>query len=161
MTTTVPLTHLDIDIVRTILGTVGLAWGCAISRAAGGDLSLDRPSSFPVAQPLFFSPPPSPLPGEYRISSADINFKEDATAEQLIDVIEGKAAYIPAIYVLNKIDQISVEEVRWGEKMPFHNVHHTHTHPPRFPPPALPATARHDLQNSPLCAHQRAPQVEL
>ncbi len=47
--------------------------------------------------------------GEYRIHNADITFRCDATADQLIDVIEGNRVYIPAVYVLNKIDQISIE----------------------------------------------------
>ncbi len=46
---------------------------------------------------------------EYRIQNADICLKCDATAEQLIDVIEGNRVYTPAIYCLNKIDQISIE----------------------------------------------------
>ena len=33
----------------------------------------------------------------------------DATAEDLIDVVEGDRVYIPCIYVLNKIDQISIQ----------------------------------------------------
>ncbi|KAH9383579.1 hypothetical protein HPB48_025185 [Haemaphysalis longicornis] len=33
----------------------------------------------------------------------------DATSDDLIDVIEGNRIYIPCIYVLNKIDQISIE----------------------------------------------------
>jgi len=47
--------------------------------------------------------------GEYRISNADITLRHDAMAEELIDVIEGNRMYIPCIYVLNKIDQISIE----------------------------------------------------
>ena len=47
--------------------------------------------------------------GEYRIHNADITLRIDATAEDLIDVIEGNRVYIPCIYVLNKIDQISIE----------------------------------------------------
>lgn len=49
--------------------------------------------------------------GEYRINSADVTLRHDATAEELIDVIEGNRVYIPCIYVLNKIDQISIEEL--------------------------------------------------
>eukprot|EP00160_Parvularia_atlantis_P017815 Unigene6295_Nuclearia_a/m.19387 Unigene6295_Nuclearia_a/g.19387 ORF Unigene6295_Nuclearia_a/g.19387 Unigene6295_Nuclearia_a/m.19387 type:complete len:369 (-) Unigene6295_Nuclearia_a:43-1149(-) len=49
--------------------------------------------------------------GEYRIHNADIVFRQDASAEELIDVIEGNRIYIPCIYVLNKIDQISVQEL--------------------------------------------------
>ena len=52
-----------------------------------------------------------PSVGEYRINSADLTFKEDSTADDLIDVIEGNRAFIPAIYVMNKIDQISIEEL--------------------------------------------------
>ena len=48
---------------------------------------------------------------EYRIVSADVTLRCDATDEQLIDVIEGNRLYIPCIYVLNKIDQISVQEL--------------------------------------------------
>ena len=66
---------------------------------------------------------------EYRISNADIALRFeinqraliylsiffisrcDATSDELIDVVEGNRTYIPCIYVLNKIDQISIEEL--------------------------------------------------
>uniref|UniRef100_A0A7E4W361 Developmentally-regulated GTP-binding protein 1 n=1 Tax=Panagrellus redivivus TaxID=6233 RepID=A0A7E4W361_PANRE len=48
---------------------------------------------------------------EYKIHNADITLKADCTAEELIDVIEGNRIYIPCIYVLNKIDQITIEEL--------------------------------------------------
>eukprot|EP00019_Armaparvus_languidus_P008832 CAMPEP_0168593496 /NCGR_PEP_ID=MMETSP0420-20121227/8350_1 /TAXON_ID=498008 /ORGANISM="Pessonella sp." /LENGTH=360 /DNA_ID=CAMNT_0008629661 /DNA_START=47 /DNA_END=1126 /DNA_ORIENTATION=- len=48
---------------------------------------------------------------EYKINSCDICFKEDATADELIDVIEGNRRYVPALYVLNKIDQLTIEEL--------------------------------------------------
>ena len=48
----------------------------------------------------------------YKISSADIAFRCDATVDDLIDVIEEKSRrYIPVIYALNKIDAISIEEL--------------------------------------------------
>ena len=47
--------------------------------------------------------------GEYKIHNADINLKIDATTEDLIDVIEGNRVYIPCIYLLNKIDEISTQ----------------------------------------------------
>jgi ribosome-interacting GTPase 1 len=47
------------------------------------------------------------------------SLKEDATADQLIDVIEGNRRYVPALYVLNKIDQITVEELDLLYRMPF------------------------------------------
>ena len=70
---------------------------------------------------------------EYRIANADITVREDATVDDLIDVVEGNRlvmmfpslvlddhsiqylfhfdfrVYIPCIYLLNKIDQISIE----------------------------------------------------
>ncbi|KAL7325319.1 GTP-binding protein rbg1 [Mucor circinelloides] len=55
---------------------------------------------------------------EYRIHNADISFKEDATIDDLIDVVEGNRIYIPAVYVLNKIDQISIEELDLIYKIP-------------------------------------------
>lgn len=38
-------------------------------------------------------------------------FREDCTADELIDVILGNRIYMPCLYVYNKIDQISLEEV--------------------------------------------------
>jgi len=49
---------------------------------------------------------------EYRIASADIAIRCDATIDDVIDVLEAKSrAYIPVIYALNKIDAISIEEL--------------------------------------------------
>lgn len=55
---------------------------------------------------------------EYKIHNADVSFKCDATVDDLIDVIEGNRVYIPALYVLNKIDQISIEELDLVYKIP-------------------------------------------
>lgn len=50
--------------------------------------------------------------GEYRINSADIAIRCDATIDDIIDVLEAKSrSYIPVIYALNKIDAISIEEL--------------------------------------------------
>ena len=43
--------------------------------------------------------------------NADILFKDDATVDDLIDVIEGNRRYVRCIYVYNKIDVCSIEEV--------------------------------------------------
>lgn len=43
---------------------------------------------------------------EYRIHNADINVRGDCDVDDLVDVIEGSRVYIPAIYVINKIDQV-------------------------------------------------------
>ncbi|KZO98002.1 developmentally regulated GTP binding protein 1 [Calocera viscosa TUFC12733] len=56
---------------------------------------------------------------EYKMSNCDITIREpNATPEDLIDVIEGNRVYIPAIYVLNKIDAISIEELDLLYKIP-------------------------------------------
>ncbi|KAI6219612.1 hypothetical protein M3Y99_01644700 [Aphelenchoides fujianensis] len=56
--------------------------------------------------------------GEYKIHNADVTLKYDATSEDLIDVIEGNRVYMPCIYVLNKIDQITIEELDIIYKIP-------------------------------------------
>jgi len=55
---------------------------------------------------------------EYKIHNADVTLKYDATCDDLVDVIEGNRIYIPCIYVLNKIDQISIEELDIIYKIP-------------------------------------------
>lgn len=57
---------------------------------------------------------------EYKINNADIAIREPgATADDLVDVIEGNRVYIPAVYVLNKIDAISIEELDLLYKIPM------------------------------------------
>lgn len=46
---------------------------------------------------------------EYRIPNATFSIRTDASADDIIDVIEGNRLYVPALYVLNKIDQITIE----------------------------------------------------
>lgn len=55
---------------------------------------------------------------EYKIHNADVSFKCDATADEFIDVLEGNRIYIPCVYVLNKIDQISIQELDIIYKIP-------------------------------------------
>jgi len=57
---------------------------------------------------------------EYRISNCDITFKQDNTIDDLIDVIEGNRIYVPCLYVLNKIDAISIEELDLLDKVPHY-----------------------------------------
>lgn len=56
--------------------------------------------------------------GEYRIANAEVQIKCDATVDDLIDVIEGNRIYLPCIYILNKIDQITIEELDMIYKIP-------------------------------------------
>mmetsp|Transcript_18860 Transcript_18860/g.56547 ORF Transcript_18860/g.56547 Transcript_18860/m.56547 type:complete len:430 (-) Transcript_18860:85-1374(-) len=48
---------------------------------------------------------------EYKVHNADVCLREDCTADDLIDVIEGNRRYIPCLYILNKCDQITMEEL--------------------------------------------------
>ena len=48
---------------------------------------------------------------EYKIFNAEVLFREDCTPDQFIDVIVGNRIYMPCLYVYNKIDQISIEEL--------------------------------------------------
>ncbi len=57
---------------------------------------------------------------EYRISCCDVVIKCNATEDDLIDVIEGNRKYIPAIYALNKIDDITMEELEVLDKIPHY-----------------------------------------
>uniref|UniRef100_A0A2K6U8B3 Developmentally regulated GTP binding protein 1 n=1 Tax=Saimiri boliviensis boliviensis TaxID=39432 RepID=A0A2K6U8B3_SAIBB len=64
---------------------------------------------------------------EYKIHNADVTLRSDDTADDLIDVVEGNRVYILCIYVLNKIDQISTEELDIIYKVPHCvpiSVHH-------------------------------------
>ena len=57
---------------------------------------------------------------EYRISNCDVHFRSDSTMDELIDVIEGNRVYCPCIYVLNKIDAISIEELDLLDQVPHY-----------------------------------------
>lgn len=64
---------------------------------------------------------------EYRIASADFSFKCDATVDDVIDIIEGTRVYIPALYVLNKIDQLTIPELDLLSQVPHYvmvSAHH-------------------------------------
>lgn len=56
---------------------------------------------------------------EYKIHNADITFRCDATEDEFLDVIgDINPIYVPCIYVLNKIDQISIEELEILSNIP-------------------------------------------
>jgi len=57
---------------------------------------------------------------EYRISNCDICFKSRVNEDDLIDVIEGNRKYIPCLYALNKIDDITLEELEILDKIPHY-----------------------------------------
>jgi len=43
--------------------------------------------------------------------NCEILVKDDSTVDDLIDAIEGNRKYVKCLYVINKIDTISMEEV--------------------------------------------------
>ncbi|OWK14224.1 DRG2 [Cervus elaphus hippelaphus] len=47
----------------------------------------------------------------FKIFNAEVLFREDCSPDEFIDVIVGNRVYMPCLYVYNKIDQISMEEV--------------------------------------------------
>jgi len=58
---------------------------------------------------------------EYKIHCADFKVNYDgATVDDLIDTIEGNRVYMPCIYVMNKIDQISIEELNMLIEVPHY-----------------------------------------
>jgi len=48
---------------------------------------------------------------EYKLISADVLAREEITVDQLVDVVLGNREYKPALYLYNKIDTITIEEV--------------------------------------------------
>mmetsp|Transcript_11167 Transcript_11167/g.17134 ORF Transcript_11167/g.17134 Transcript_11167/m.17134 type:complete len:419 (+) Transcript_11167:149-1405(+) len=48
---------------------------------------------------------------EYKVSNADILAREDITVDQLVDVIQGNRQYKPCLYLYNKIDTVTIEEI--------------------------------------------------
>ncbi|GBG89772.1 hypothetical protein CBR_g49625 [Chara braunii] len=48
---------------------------------------------------------------EYKIHNAEVLFREDASVDDFIDVIEGNRKYIKCLYVYNKIDVVGIDDV--------------------------------------------------
>ena len=48
---------------------------------------------------------------EYKMHNCHVTLRGDYDVDDLIDVIEGNRKYVKCIYVYNKIDTISIEEV--------------------------------------------------
>ena len=52
------------------------------------------------------------------VARAQVLFREDATVDQLIDVIEGNRKYIKCLYVYNKIDVMGMDDVDRLSRLP-------------------------------------------
>ncbi|KDD74925.1 hypothetical protein H632_c984p1 [Helicosporidium sp. ATCC 50920] len=57
---------------------------------------------------------------EYKIHNADVHLRGDYDVDDLVDVIEGSRVYMPCIYVINKIDQITLEELNVLDRLPHY-----------------------------------------
>eukprot|EP00172_Hildenbrandia_rubra_P000350 Plantae.Rhodophyta-Hildenbrandia_rubra.ctg11634.p1 GENE.Plantae.Rhodophyta-Hildenbrandia_rubra.ctg11634~~Plantae.Rhodophyta-Hildenbrandia_rubra.ctg11634.p1 ORF type:complete len:369 (+),score=81.41 Plantae.Rhodophyta-Hildenbrandia_rubra.ctg11634:155-1261(+) len=57
---------------------------------------------------------------EYRIHNADFVLRSECTADDLIDAIEGSRKYIPCIYIVNKVDAITMEELELYHRLPHY-----------------------------------------
>jgi len=57
---------------------------------------------------------------EYRICNAHVRITCNATIDDVIDVVEGNRKYCPCLYVMNKIDQITIEELDIIADVPNH-----------------------------------------
>lgn len=57
---------------------------------------------------------------EYKINSVDIIIREKINEDQIIDIIEGDRKYIPCLYVMNKIDDLTIEELDIIDQIPHY-----------------------------------------
>jgi C-terminal region of MMR_HSR1 domain len=55
---------------------------------------------------------------EYKINSADVLAREEITVDQLVDVVQGNREYKPCLYLYNKIDTVTIEEIDQLARMP-------------------------------------------
>jgi len=86
-----------------------------LTRKAKGGVSYR--SMFP--QPRLDEGTVRAICNEYRLHNADITIRQpNCTVDEFIDVIEGNRIYVPALYVLNKIDSISIEELDLLDRVP-------------------------------------------
>jgi len=59
---------------------------------------------------------------EYKIHNAEVLFREDVSVDEFIDVIEGNRKYVKCLYVYNKIDTVTIEEVDEIARKPYNVV---------------------------------------
>lgn len=55
---------------------------------------------------------------EYKVNNVEVVLKGKCSVDDLIDSIEGNRVYIPALYVINKIDQIIIKELDLLDQIP-------------------------------------------
>eukprot|EP00808_Paulinella_micropora_P014406 g23421.t1 len=55
---------------------------------------------------------------EYRIHCVDVLVREDCTVDEFIDVVEGNRKYLRCLYVVNKIDNLTLDQVDRLARLP-------------------------------------------
>jgi ribosome-interacting GTPase 1 len=55
---------------------------------------------------------------EYKLNNCEVVLKGRCVVDDLIDAVEGNRVYIPALYVINKIDRITIEELDLLDQIP-------------------------------------------
>ncbi|GAX11190.1 uncharacterized protein FisN_9Hh286 [Fistulifera solaris] len=55
---------------------------------------------------------------EYKITACDVLAREEITVDQLVDVVSGNREYKPCLYLYNKIDTVTIEEIDQLARMP-------------------------------------------
>ena len=58
------------------------------------------------------------IPKEYKLNNTEICFRGKWGVDDLIDGIEGNRVYIPPLYAINKIAQITIEELDLLDQIP-------------------------------------------
>ncbi|ORE00165.1 DRG2 [Hepatospora eriocheir] len=48
----------------------------------------------------------------YKIYNCQLTIREDITVDDLIDVLSGNVSYVPCVYVYNKVDELTMDELR-------------------------------------------------
>lgn len=62
----------------------------------------------------------------YKIHNAEVLFREDATSDDFVDVIQGTCKYLKCLFVVNKVDTIGLDEVDRLAHLPHHVVTSIH-----------------------------------
>ena len=55
---------------------------------------------------------------EYKIHNCDVLIREDVTTDEIIDVVHGNRKYVKCLFVYNKIDQVTMEEINYLAHQP-------------------------------------------